>query len=160
MKAKLLLLMATILLVVACGGNGGTNTDPKQKEVTRKSVDTPKSSKDFDNMPTDDTFYEGMLEGFCKRNYQLKFKNRFKGLLLEDLVLNNDSTVTVSGPLVFYKNENGDATDETVFRAIITRIGQNKYNITFENKGEKEWSDTTMTINYIQMNKTKIQSNN
>ena len=33
-------------------------------------------------------------------------------------------------------------------------------NITFENKGEKEWSDTTMTINYIQMNKTKIQSNN
>ena len=40
MKAKLLLLMATILLVVACGGNGGTNTDPKQKEVTRKSVDT------------------------------------------------------------------------------------------------------------------------
>jgi hypothetical protein len=152
--------MATILLVVACGGNGGTNTDPKQKEVTRKSVDTPKSSKDFDNMPTDDTFYEGMLEVFCKRNYQLKFKNRFKGLLLEDLVLNNDSTVTVSGPLVFYKNENGDATDETVFRAIITRIGQNKYNITFENKGEKEWSDTTMTINYIQMNKTKIQSNN
>ena len=160
MKAKLLLLMATILMVVACGGNSGTNSDSKQKEVAKKSVDTPKSSKDFDNMPTDDKFYEGMLEVFCKRNYQVRFKNRFKELVLEDFVLNNDSTVTVSGPLVFYKQEKGDETGETEFRANIIRIGQNKYRITFENKGEKEWNDTTMTINYIQMNKTKIQPNN
>ena len=160
MKAKLLLLMATILMVVACGEKSGTNTDSKQKEVTKNAVDSLKSSKVLDNMPTDDKFYEGMLEVFCKKNYQVKFKKRFKGLLLEDLVLNNDSTVIVSGPLVFYKKEQGDATGETEFRATIIRIGQNKYKITFENKGEKEWNDTTMTINYIQMNKTKINPNN
>ena len=151
MKFKLLLLMATILMVVACGENSGTSTDPKQKEETKVTVDSLKSSKDFENMSTDDKFYEGMLEIFCKRNYQVKFKKRFKGLLLEDLVLNNDSTVIVSGPLTFYKNETGDMTEETNFRATITRIDQNKFKITFENKGEKEWNDTTMTINYIKM---------
>ena len=151
MKAKILLMMATILMVVACGKNSGKKTDPKQKEVAKDTVESSKSSKVLGNMPTDDTFYEGMLKIFCKRNYQLKFKNRFKYLLLEDLVLNNDSTVTVSGPLVYYKAETGDLTDETVFKAIITRRGQNKYNITFANKGEKEWSDTTLTINYIPM---------
>ena len=151
MKVKLLLLVVTILMVVACGEKSETNTDPKQEEVTEATVDSLKSSKDFDNMPTDEKFYEGMLKIFCKRNYQLKFKNRFKYLLLEDLVLNNDSTVIVSWPLVFYEKETGDMTGETEFRATITRIDKNKYNITFENKGEKEWNDTTLTINYIQM---------
>ena len=153
MKTKLLLLMATILMVVACGKKSGTNTDPKQKEVTKDNVDSLKSSKNLDNMPTDDEFYEGMLKIFCKRNYQAKFKKRFKGLVLEDLVLNNDSTVMVSGPLIFFEKESGDSTGETEFKATIIRISQDKYKITFENKGEKEWNDTTMTINYIQMKK-------
>ena len=151
MKTKLLLLMATILMVVACGEKSGTTTAPKQKEVTNETVDSLKPSKNFDNMPIDDKFYEGMLKIFCKRNYQVKFKKRFKALVLEDFVLNNDSTVTVSGPLVYFEKETGDMTGETEFRAIITRLDQNKYKITFENKGEKEWADTTLTINYIQM---------
>lgn len=151
MQIKLPLLMVTILLVVACGKNSGTNTDPKRKEVTKETVDSTKSSNYYGNMPTDDKFYEGMLEIFCKKNYQVTFKKRFKCLLLEDLVLNNDSTVIVTGPLNYYETETGDKTGETVFKAIITRIGQDKYNITFENKGEEEWNDTTLTINYIKM---------
>ena len=157
MKTKLLLLMATVLMVVACGEKSGTNNDSKQKEVTKDAVDSLQSSKGFGNLPTDDKFYEGMLDIFCKRNYQLKFKNRFKCLVLEDLVLTNDSTVMVSGPLVFYKQETGDMTGETEFKAIITRVGQDKYKITFENKGEKEWNDTTMTINYIQMKRNEAK---
>ena len=151
MKTKLLLLMATVLMVVACGEKSGTNNDSKQKEVTKDAVDSLQSSKGFGNLPTDDKFYEGMLEIFCKKNYQVTFKKRFKCLLLEDLVLNNDSTVIVTGPLNYYETETGDKTGETVFKAIITRIGQDKYNITFENKGEEEWNDTTLTINYIKM---------
>lgn len=138
-------------MVVACGEKSGTNTNPKQKEATKVTVDSHKSSKNYESMPTDDKFYEGMLEIFCKKHYQEKFKKRFKELLLEDLVLNNDSTVIVTGPLTFYKNEAGDITGETDFRAKITRIDKNKYIITFENKGEKEWNDTTLTINYIKM---------
>ena len=157
MKTKSLLLMVTILMVVACGENSGKNTAPEQKEVTTETVDSTKSSKVSDTMPTDDKFYEGMLEIFCKRNYQAKFKKRFKGLLLEDLVLKNDSTVVVSGPLDFYEKETGDMTGKTEFKANITRMGENKYKITFENKGEKEWDDTTMTINYIQMKNNKAK---
>ena len=151
MKVKLLLLMATILMVVACGEKSGTNTDPKQKEVTKDIVDSPKSRNTFGLMPTDDKFYEGMLDIFCKRNYQEKFKKRFKCLFLEDLVLSNDSTVIVTGPLTFYEKETGDMTGDTEFKALITRIGKDKYNIIFENKGEKDWEETNLTINYIQM---------
>ena len=151
MKTRLLLLTATILMFVACGKKSGTSADPKQKEMTKETVDSAKSSKVFDNMPTDDKFYEGMLKIFCKKNYQATFKKRFMGIILEDLVLNNDSTVSVSGPLFYYLNETGDTTGETEFKAVITRIGQEKYKVTFENKGEEEWADTTLTINYIPM---------
>ena len=157
MKTKSLLLMVTILMVVACGENSGKDTAPKQNEVTTETVDSTKSDIVSDTIPTDDKFYEGMLEVFCKRNYQTKFKKRFKGLLLEDLVLKNDSTVIVSGPLDFYEEETGDTAGKTEFKASITRIGENKYKITFENKGEKEWDDTTVTINYIQMKKMKVK---
>ncbi|MBO4820220.1 MAG: hypothetical protein J5548_01985 [Prevotella sp.] len=157
MKTKLLLLLAAILMIVACGKKSGTNTDPKQKEVTKDTVDSLKSGTNFVQMPTDDEFYEGMLKIFCKKNYQAKFKKQFKGLVLEDLVRNNDSTVLVSGPLIFSEMETGDTIVETEFKATIIRVGKDKYKITFENKGEKEWNDTTMTINYIQMNKNKAK---
>ena len=157
MKTKSLLLMVTILMVVACGEKSGKDTAPEQNEVTTETVDSTKSDNVSDTIPTDDKFYEGMLEVFCKRNYQAKFKKRFKGLLLEDLALKNDSTVIVSGPLDFYEEETGDTAGKTEFKASITRIGENKYKITFENKGEKEWDDTTMTINYIQMKKMKVK---
>ena len=150
MKIRLLLLMATILMVVACGGKSGTNTDSKQKEETKEVADSSTLSKNID-MPTDDLFYEGMLKIFCKKNYQATFKNRFLSITIDDLVLNNDSTVVVSGPLIYSENETGDMPEETEFKAIIIRRGQNKYKVTFENKGEKEWSDTTLIINYIPM---------
>ena len=92
MKTKLLLLMATILMVVACGKKSGTNAAPKQKEVTKEVVDSSKLNNNFNAIPMDDNFYEGMLKIFCKKHYQEKFKKRFNALLLEDLVLNNDST--------------------------------------------------------------------
>ena len=151
MKIKLLLFFATILMVVACGEKSGTNTDPQQKEETKEFVDSTTLSKGFGNMPTDDEFYEGMLKIFCKKNYHATFKKRFMALLLEDLALKNDSTVIVSGPLAYYKNETGNTAEETEFKATIIRRGQNKYKVTFENKGEKEWSDTTLVINYIPM---------
>lgn len=157
MKTKLLFLTAAILMIVACGKKSGTNTDPKQKEETKDTVDSLKSDNNFVQMPTDDEFYEGMLKIFCKRNYQAKFKKQFKGLVLEDLVLNNDSTAIVSGPLIFSELEKGDTIMETEFKATIIRVGKDKYKITFENKGEKEWNDTTLTINYIQMNKNKAK---
>ena len=159
MKTKLILLMTTILMIVACGKGSGTSTTSndtiKQEEGVKETGDTLKSSKDFGNMPTEDKFYDGMLDIFCKRNYQKSFNKRFKHLLLEDLVLNNDSTVIVSGPLTFYQKETGDETEETEFKATITRIGQNKFRIYFENKGEKGWDDINLTINYIQMKKNE-----
>ena len=154
MKTRFILLVATILMVVACGENSGPSTDPKdsikQKEGVKEADASPESNKDLDKMPIDEKFYNGMLKIFCKKNYEAKFNKRFKALTLEDLVLENDSTVLVSGPLIFYEKETGDEIGETKFKANIKRIGQDKYRITFGSKGEKNWNDTTLTINYKQ----------
>ena len=152
MKTKFILLMMAIFMIVACGENSGTNTDSKQKEVAKEAEGGAKSGKGLSKMPTDENLYTGMLKIFCSKHYQLRFDKRFVSLALEDLVLQDDSTVLVSGPLVFYEEEVGDKTGETEFRATITRTGQDKYRITFENKGEECWEDTTLTINYFLVN--------
>lgn len=143
--------MTAILMLVACGKNSGVNTTTEQKEVAKEAGDTIGSGKNLGEMPTDESLYKGMLKIFCKRNYQKKFDKRFMSLTLADLVLQNDSTVHVSGPLIFFKNETGSETGETEFKATITRTGQDKYRIIFENKGETCWDDTTLTINYKQL---------
>ena len=152
MKTKLFFLMATILMIVACGDNNGTSTDPmdfiKLKEDPKEASKSPDSSKDLGEMPTDDVFYDGLLNHFCKVYYQAKFGKRFKSLFVEDIIVEDDSTVFATGPLTYYTKDKGDKTECIQYKATITRVALDNYRITFEKKGEKYWDDTTQTINY------------
>ena len=140
--------MATVFLIASCGEKSGFISDPSEyyKKKEGGNVDNP--SKDLGPMTTDDFFYENLLNRFCKIYYEAKFEKRFKSLFVEDLVVEDDSTVYATGPITYFKKDTGAKTDETQYKATITRIAQDEYRITFEKKGEKYWDDTTQTINY------------
>ena len=148
MRTKLLLLMSTIFLIVSCGKKSGFTYDPSKYFTNEEETNNSDSHKDLGPMPTDSNLYDGLLNQFCKVYYEAKFEKRFKSLFVEDFSIEDDSTVFATGPLTYYKKKSGEKTEETEYKATITRIARDEYRITFEKKGEKYWDDTTQTINY------------
>lgn len=104
---------------------------------------------DLGKMPTSIDFYHRMLTEFCQRYYSANFGKRFKNFSkIGSPKIEDDSTAFTSGKLYYYTKKTGDKTKEADFKATITRISRDMYRITFENKEEKYWDDTTQSISF------------
>lgn len=158
MKTRLFLFLTIILMVVSCGGN--TDTNPSQSDIEAPDSDknetpipTPEPEKE--PMPTSISFYQEMLDYFCKAYYKEDFDwNYIAGSIIikQPMDFKDEDQVFVIGTHSYKDGLRKRGNRE--FRATILRTGKNEYEVTFEKKSRNlggtqyNWEASCHTITY------------
>ena len=163
MKTKFLFgLFIAGIMMMAVGCSDTTNSSPSSNTDTTTTAEsnippTPEPEKK-DTMPTSRTFYEEMLDYFCKLYFKEAFGWKYKEgtILIKEMNFSGDDQVALEGQ---YDYESDTwfklrKRNDKPFKATVIRTDKNEYEVTFEKQSRKPgrtetyWENTVQTITY------------
>ena len=148
MSKFILIFLAMISSVAFCQI---TMQDDLIRRIKNVSGSLGNSLSGMISQPASKTFYQEMLEDFCKANYNIRFRNRsyvYGSLRVDGFHSLSSNIVEVWGThsYKFIKSHNNRD-----FKATIRTEGKNKYQIKFEKKSDiplVSWESTDVPFTY------------